>query len=67
MSAVMDRLRAILQKQPLDDHEYEQLVASDDAESRDASTLRDLPDETPFSRLEYAVFLLLGVAMLWAW
>jgi equilibrative nucleoside transporter 1/2/3 len=73
MNAVIHRLRALLQKpgQPTDDQEYEQLVSGPgddtDAESQDASTLREPLDETPFYWLEYAVFLLLGVAMLWAW
>lgn len=74
LNAVMERLRALLRKpyssNEIDDQEYEQLVAGDDtdAESRDdGSTLRDPPEETPFYWLEYAVFVLLGVAMLWAW
>jgi len=72
LNAIMERLRALLQNpaSEIDDQEYEQLVAGDDtdAESRDdGSTLRDPPEETPFYYLEYAVFMLLGVAMLWAW
>ncbi|KAH0840902.1 hypothetical protein FOPE_06584 [Fonsecaea pedrosoi] len=42
-----------------------------DAE-RDDESIQDGSDEdvgiqTPFSWVEYAIFLLLGVAMLWAW
>lgn len=70
----MSRLRAILQASPADrasgGQEYEALVTreeDDDAVSTSSSTLREQIIETPFSWLEYGVFMLLGVAMLWAW
>lgn len=70
----MSRLRAILQASPADrgsnEQEYEALVRredDDDAVSTSSSTLRENMVEAPFSWLEYSVFLLLGVAMLWAW
>jgi len=52
--------------------EYEPLNASDlDAPGRDSLDLQDstvLPAaEPPFSWLEYSIFILLGIAMLWAW
>jgi len=49
------------------------IADSDDVEqhsrrsSLEGSTMHSRAEEVPFSRLEYAIFLLLGVAMLWAW
>jgi hypothetical protein len=51
-------------------HEYEPLTASEDLEEPtplDESTLLKVHGEIPFSWVEYAIFVLLGVAMLWAW
>ena len=39
----------------------------DDAGDNDDETLASTHEDAPFSWLEYSVFLLLGVAMLWAW
>ncbi|KAK5797974.1 hypothetical protein VI817_004265 [Penicillium citrinum] len=57
----MDYLRRLVSERP----EYEPVEDSpqDDA----GSTEERQPPWARFSRLEYAVFLLLGVAMLWAW
>jgi len=58
------RLRAIFRKS-VDDQEYEPLA---DAEDDVRRPVRVVPDPAPpFSYVEYAVFLLLGIAMLWAW
>jgi equilibrative nucleoside transporter 1/2/3 len=61
----MDRLRQLLPQAVADEHEYEPLEGG--AVNQDNEPIADSDDEQPFSRLEYAVFLLLGVAMLWAW
>lgn len=61
----MDRLRVLFPK-PIEDPEYAPLVdEADDLD--DDQTLASEGAESPFSWLEYAVFMLLGVAMLWAW
>ncbi len=83
MTTVMARLRTILQQDRRDGSpEYDPLVGREQRDSDDggseSSTIHDEEDldciglreesaETPFYWLEYVVFLLLGVAMLWAW
>jgi solute carrier family 29 (equilibrative nucleoside transporter), member 1/2/3 len=62
MAAVMDRMRALFSK-PANEHEYEPL----EREDADNETPTHPPEDPPFSWLEYSVFLLLGVTMLWAW
>lgn len=52
-------------KKPVDDQEYEPLQP--EIEEGDDDTLTSTPEDVPFSWLEYFVFMLLGVAMLWAW
>lgn len=58
----MDRIRRFFAEpaayEPLDD------TAEDDAGDLGHEEQRS---RAPFSRLEYAVFMLLGIAMLWAW
>lgn len=69
MDALINRLRATLQKSD-EGQEYEQLVPQEDEELRGNDiTLQEALalEDTPFSWIEYGVFLLLGVAMLWAW
>ena len=44
---------------------YEPLAGG--SERPDGQRIEDEEDAQPFSWLEYSVFLLLGVAMLWAW
>lgn len=74
MGAV-DRLRALLQKQDGErggasrGSEYESLVArdNDDDDSSESTIHGGVAADTPFYWLEYMVFLLLGIAMLWAW
>jgi hypothetical protein len=41
--------------------------ADGDDESAQDETEATTGFETPFSWIEYAIFLLLGIAMLWAW
>lgn len=70
MNAVIERLRATLRSQKVRGDEYEQLVGRDDEEGGvDDITLQEALalEEKPFSWVEYGVFLILGVAMLWAW
>ena len=63
--AEMDRLRnAFKPKQA-----YEPLLAHDQ-DDEDGTEYEDeeiAAEEFPFSWVEYSIFLLLGVAMLWAW
>lgn len=51
--------------------EYEPLTSNteDDPErpSLEDSTILEPPSEPPFSWIEYSTFILLGIAMLWAW
>ena len=60
----MDRIRSIFAK-PAEDQEY--TPVGDEPEDGDDETLTSIREGVPFSWLEYSVFLLLGVAMLWAW
>lgn len=64
--AEMDRLRnAFKPKQA-----YEPLLARDNTEDEDGTDYEEDQadvEEFPFSWVEYSIFLLLGVAMLWAW
>lgn len=71
----LDRLRALLQKKDGErggasgGSEYESLVVHDneDGESAESTIHGGVAEDTPFYWLEYMVFLLLGIAMLWAW
>ncbi|KFY61635.1 hypothetical protein V497_02826 [Pseudogymnoascus sp. VKM F-4516 (FW-969)] len=70
MNAVIERLRATLRSQKVRGDEYEQLVGREDEEGgADDITLQEALslEEKPFSWVEYVVFLILGIAMLWAW
>lgn len=60
----IDRLRAIFRKS-IDDQEYEPLADNEEEVRRPVLVKPD--DEEPFSYIEYWTFLLLGIAMLWAW
>jgi len=63
--SVIDRVRALF-KTPLNDQQYERLT--EEPGGSDETTLAEPSEEiTPFSWVEYSVFFLLGVAMLWAW
>ncbi|KAF2154808.1 nucleoside transporter family [Myriangium duriaei CBS 260.36] len=57
----MDRIRAWFRRK---DEEYEPLTTS--ADGSPESTAPTVPTPT-FSWLEYSIFVLLGVSMLWAW
>ena len=70
----MDRLRRLLGRRstPRSSQEYERL-AEDTSELENSDVLDHYDnydggeEEVPFSWFEYAIFVLLGMAMLWAW
>lgn len=57
----MDRVRRLLQH----DQPYEPLEGG--SETPDGARIDEEEDKEPFSWTDYSIFLLLGVAMLWAW
>lgn len=68
--ATMNKVRNLFQRQP----QYEPIENEDerlsddiggDSSSRTSSTVEQ--DEHPFSWIDYSIFFLLGIAMLWAW
>ncbi|CAJ2509917.1 Uu.00g058170.m01.CDS01 [Anthostomella pinea] len=60
----MDRIRSLFQKGE-DEQEYQPL--SEESQSPEGLPGRHAEDGAPFSWVEYGIFALLGVAMLWAW
>jgi len=70
----MERIKTMLGGNPkaLHDGEYEPLndAFTDDSGTIEGSVYEDYEQEgedAPFSWIEYAIFALIGVAMLWAW
>jgi equilibrative nucleoside transporter 1/2/3 len=63
MSA-MERIRSLFAK-PAEAQEYTPLA--EDPDEQDDETPMDGFKESAFSWLEYTVFLMLGIAMLWSW
>lgn len=63
--SAMERIRSLFTKPVDDGQEYTPLGR--DTEDSDEATLTSVQEQEPFSWLEYTVFLLLGIAMLWAW
>jgi solute carrier family 29 (equilibrative nucleoside transporter), member 1/2/3 len=61
----MDRLRQWLHAKPGPEEEYQPLT--EEPRALEGSAPLDGQDEIPFSWLEYGIFALLGMAMLWAW
>jgi solute carrier family 29 (equilibrative nucleoside transporter), member 1/2/3 len=62
----MDRIRNTFKSKPT----YAPVnteAQDEESESYDGSGESLGPEETPFSWIEYFIFTLLGVAMLWAW
>lgn len=66
----MDRIRSLFSNKTVTEGEYAPLheegevaVAGEEASFLEGESL----EEEPFSWLEYFVFAMLGVAMLWAW
>ena len=60
---MMDRVRAFFAPAKASADEYEPL-ADDDSATLEGSVYED---SAPFSWIEYSIFALIGVAMLWAW
>ncbi|CEF83172.1 hypothetical protein SNK05_008079 [Fusarium graminearum] len=65
----MDRVRKALGRQhsSTSTSEYEPLTGNEEATPLEGSTQLEGQHELPFSWVEYSIFGLLGVAMLWAW
>lgn len=61
----MDRLKNFLTPVKATDEEYEPLA--DDSSLTLEEEGETYEDQAPFSWVEYAIFALIGVAMLWAW
>lgn len=67
--STMDKVRALFRK-PDAEPEYARIDGELDLTDEDVLRPEINPREQqqePFSWLEYSIFLLLGVAMLWAW
>lgn len=47
--------------------EYEPLRDVDETNALEDSVVLDTSEEVAFSWIEYSIFVLLGMAMLWAW
>ncbi|KAJ4166948.1 hypothetical protein NW765_008874 [Fusarium oxysporum] len=65
----MERVRKALGRQhsSTSTSEYEPLTGTEEATPLEGSTVLEGQHELPFSWIEYSIFALLGVAMLWAW
>ncbi len=59
----MDRFRSLFQKGEADDQEYRPLYDEGVAPGPESTDEHDVP----FSWVEYGIFGVLGIAMLWAW
>ena len=62
----MDRIRALFRRKQRED-EYAPLAEGENDLEDSTFLVQEEPETIPFSWLEYAIFALLGVAMLWAW
>jgi equilibrative nucleoside transporter 1/2/3 len=63
----MDRVRKTFGRRASNASEYEPLHDPDEATALDGSSVLEGQDEAPFSWMEYSIFAVLGMAMLWAW
>jgi solute carrier family 29 (equilibrative nucleoside transporter), member 1/2/3 len=61
----MDRLKSFFQKKGGSTQEYQPL--NEEAPFLERETDQNDDHEVSFSWIEYGIFALLGVAMLWAW
>ncbi|KAI1954016.1 hypothetical protein LOZ57_000360 [Ophidiomyces ophidiicola] len=59
--------RSILERLVNPRRSYERVAEEDGEERLDEYATPEEPPVAPFSRLEYVIFLWLGVSMLWAW
>ncbi|KAL2752452.1 hypothetical protein ACRALDRAFT_1083206 [Sodiomyces alcalophilus JCM 7366] len=63
----MERLKRVFRPKPKQP-DYQSVSASDNVTAMECSSLlQDDKDVAPFSWIEYGIFALLGMAMLWAW
>ena len=64
----VDRVRALF-RQTRPSQEYERIEddSNDEDVRRPVLIIPDKLGEEPFSWFEYSIFVLLGIAMLWAW
>jgi solute carrier family 29 (equilibrative nucleoside transporter), member 1/2/3 len=62
----MNRVRGMFRRKS-NVEEYAPLAADGEATALEGSALLEGQDAIPFSWLEYGIFALLGMAMLWAW
>lgn len=60
----MDRLKNFLTPVKATDEEYEPLTDDSSTSEEEGETCKD---QAAFSWIEYSIFVLIGVAMLWAW
>jgi equilibrative nucleoside transporter 1/2/3 len=67
----MERLRRLFGQAPRGEAEYQRVAEDESAPESPALERQHSSDEAgeevPFSWLEYSIFALLGMAMLWAW
>lgn len=63
----MDRIRRALTRQPSSTPSEYAPLNTDEATALEGSAVLQGQHELPFSWIEYSIFALLGVAMLWAW
>jgi hypothetical protein len=63
---IMDRIRSFLGQRKAGEEEYAPLTDDERLTDVDFGEQND-EAEPPFSWLEYSIFALIGVAMLWAW
>ncbi|KAG0647540.1 Nucleoside transporter FUN26 [Hyphodiscus hymeniophilus] len=63
----VDRVRALFRQRPSQEYERIDEDPNDEDVRRPVLMIPDKFGEEPFSWFEYCIFVLLGVAMLWAW
>lgn len=61
----MERFRDIFRRKAAAGEEYEPLT--EESHALEESQILEAQDEVPFSWIEYSIFALIGMAMLWAW
>lgn len=59
----MDKARQLLGRRP----SYEPIAENNDETQETAASTRQRTKDIPYSKIDYWIFLLLGVSMLWAW
>ena len=62
----MDLIKSLFPSRKDTEGEYEPLAGDPDVLDEPEGSARH-HEEVPFSWLEYSIFALIGVAMLWAW